>query len=213
MFSGSNLNPFENHAGLLVTWQDKWTKRWHVEPPSVPSLPDGLQSKVVQQHLANFQLWHAEDSARAPEATDQDLASIKRFIDQTNQRRNDLAEQCDALLLAELAQKNLPNPQSEIHSESPGLMIDRLSILSLKLFHTEEEIARTDAATAHKVRNQERLRLLTEQRSDLAGALGRLWEQVLQGQRRFKIYRQLKMYNDPTLNPAVYGARPADSSS
>ena len=166
----------------------------------------------MEQHLTNFELWHAEDSVRAPGVSDRELARIKRLIDATNQRRNDLAEQCDALLLQQLALQNLPAPAAELHSESPGLMIDRLSILSLKLFHTRQEIERAAAPPGHTLLNRERLLILGEQRDDLAGALDRLWRQVLDGERRFKLYRQLKMYNDPALNPAVYASRASSSS-
>jgi hypothetical protein len=84
------------------------------------------------------------------------------------------------------------------------MILDRLSILALKIFHTREETLRPDAAENHIRRNRERLRLLEEQRSDLAGCLDQLWAQITRGERRFKLYRQLKMYNDPSLNPAVY---------
>jgi hypothetical protein len=167
----------------------------------------GFERTVAEQHLANFELWHAEDMARTPEASDQDLAQIKRFIDRANQRRNDLSEQCDVFLLNFLGPQNLPSPDAELHSESPGLILDRLSILSLKLFHTHEEIDRPGAPPGHRERNLQRLEILVEQRDDLAGALDRLWQQVMDRQRRFKLYRQLKMYNDPALNPAVYSAR------
>ncbi len=116
------------------------------------------------------------------------------------------------LLLAGLIELSLPAPDAELHSESPGLMIDRLSILSLKLFHTRQEMERSGAPPGHTAFNRERLAILREQRDDLAGALDRLWQQVLAGQRRFKLYRQLKMYNDPALNPAVYASRSSFSS-
>jgi hypothetical protein len=129
---------------------------------------------------------------------------VKRRIDATNQRRNDLSEQIDQMLLDSLAAEGLPSAEAALHSESPGLMIDRLSILALKLFHTGEEMGREDAPEGHAARNRERLAILTEQRDDLAECLVRLWEETLAGTRRFKLYRQLKMYNDPALNPAVY---------
>ena len=97
------------------------------------------------------------------------------------------------------------NAEAPLHSETPGLMIDRLSILALKIYHTREEANRTTATQSHRQRNANRLALLEEQREDLAGCLDVLWEQVLKGQRRFKLYRQMKMYNDPELNPAMYG--------
>lgn len=184
---------------------DDRTALWHAEPPSLPQESHGaFLDTVIAQHLANFELWHAEDQARAPQATDHDIAQIKHAIDRINQRRNDLAEQCDILLLDHLQALDLPNPKAELHSESPGLIIDRLSILALKLFHTAEEMERDNAPAGHAQRNLERHRILTEQRNDLIRCLDRLWQQTLAGQRGFKLYRQLKMYNDPALNPSVY---------
>jgi hypothetical protein len=98
----------------------------------------------------------------------------------------------------------LPASAADLHSESPGLIVDRLSILSLKIFHTREEAERADAPEGHRERNSERLAILEEQRADLAGCLEALWQETLAGTRRFKLYRQLKMYNDPSLNPAIY---------
>jgi len=185
------------HDRLTVLWHREAMETWL--PPK-----DKLLSLVARQHLANFELWHTEDEARTPNATDADLARVKRRIDATNQRRNDLSEQIDGILLEQLAREALPNPAANLNSESPGLMIDRLSILALKLFHTREEMERKDAPEGHKERNEERLAILVEQRDDLAGCLSCLWNEVIAGTRRFKLYRQLKMYNDPSLNPAVY---------
>jgi hypothetical protein len=164
---------------------------------------DGLMALTMAQHRANFELWHEEDKARAPEVTDAEIARVKRSIDGLNQRRNDLVEKMDAWLIERLEQ----NAAAPLNSETPGLMIDRLSILALKIYHTREEIERTGATEAHRRRNQDRMALLVEQRDDLAGCLDALWAEVLEGTRRFKLYRQLKMYNDPELNPAVYGAK------
>src|SRR5271154_5991646 len=194
-------------ASQVTSLHDRCTAAWHQEIPAVAASLAGFERTVAEQHLANFELWHAEDEARTPEASDHDLARIKRFIDRANQRRNDLSEQCDVFLLNFLSQQDLPDPGAELHSESPGLILDRLSILSLKLFHTREEVDRAGAPAGHGERNLQRLRILVEQRDDLAGALDRLWQQVLAGRRRFKLYRQLKMYNDPALNPAVYRPR------
>ncbi len=159
---------------------------------------------VARQHRANFDLWHIEDEARTPGATDAELAGAKRRIDRTNQHRNDLAEELDRTLLHWLAAQGLPNADAALHSESPGLMIDRLSILALKIYHTREEAERQDAPVGHAERNQDRLAVLAEQRSDLAGCLDELWHETLAGKRKFKLYRQLKMYNDPSLNPSIY---------
>jgi Protein of unknown function (DUF4254) len=191
----------------ITSLHDRCTRAWHVETPAVPASLAGFERVVAEQHLANFELWHAEDAARSPGATDQDIACVKRLIDSVNQRRNDLTEQCDRLLLDFLNRQNLPANGAELHSESPGLILDRLSILSLKVFHTQEEIDRREAPPGHSERNRERLCVLVEQRGDLASSLDRLWQQVLNRQRAFKLYRQLKMYNDPALNPAVYGSK------
>jgi hypothetical protein len=180
-----------------------------------PSGPEGCSSEdlrpdsawlalVRRQHQANFALWHIEDEARAPNATDAELAEVKRRVDRTNQLRNDLVEELDRALLAWLEPQGLPRAAAPLNSESPGLMIDRLSILSLKIYHTREEATRADAPPEHAARNRERLAILHEQRADLAACLDVLWCETLVGTRRFKLYRQLKMYNDPSLNPAIY---------
>jgi Protein of unknown function (DUF4254) len=193
---------------------DQLTVRWHQEPfETWPPPADAWTSLVARQHLANFELWHTEDAARTPGATDADLARVKRRIDETNQRRNDLSEQIDLALLDTLAPRGLPNPQAPLHSESPGLMIDRMSILALKIFHTQEEMKRPGAPPGHAERNHLRLEVLVTQRADLAACLDQLWMETLAGTRRFKLYRQLKMYNDPALNPAVYLESPGGKPS
>ncbi len=108
------------------------------------------------------------------------------------------------LLLDFLNRQNLPAAGAELHSESPGLILDRLSILSLKLFHTREEIDRPGAPNGHAERNQERLRILTEQRETWPHRSTGCGSKSSMAERSFKLYRQLKMYNDPALNPAVY---------
>ena len=194
----------------IPSMHDAYTLRWHQEEgaSTIAEVAPEPSQTILAQHRANYELWHTEDRARSPFASQAEVAEVKRLIDRTNQRRNDLTEQIDTLLLAELAPLGLPDHQAELHSESPGLMIDRLSILALKLFHTREELARAGASSnapaGHAERNQARLAVLNEQRDDLASCLNRLWSLVLTGERRFKLYRQLKMYNDPALNPVIY---------
>jgi hypothetical protein len=185
--------------------QDQLTERWHIDSSKqAGSAANDWLEHVARQHRANFDLWHIEDEARTPGATDADLADVKRRIDTTNQLRNDLAEDLDRELLEWLASRQLPNAEAPMHSESPGLIIDRLSILALKIYHTREEAGRRAAPAGHAERNLSRLAILEEQRADLAHCLDAIWRDTLAGRRRFKLYRQLKMYNDPTLNPAIY---------
>jgi len=191
-------------AGEIVRLQEEATRAWH-EPREMPAAASELGALVVEQHRANFDLWHEEDEARDPEATPEKIVGIKKAIDRLNQRRNDLMERIDRKLLAEAGEQRAEAP---LHSETPGMMIDRLSILELKRFHTAEEVARA-AGDEHAQRNRERLAVLKEQRDDLREALDRLWAEVMSGKRRFKLYRQMKMYNDPALNPVLYRTRAA----
>jgi len=193
-------------ADQIVNLHDRETRAWHQAAEAPQPGPDAERLDLVRrQHHANFELWHIEDEARAPGATDAQLADVKRRIDRANQRRNDLAEELERRMLAWLESRSLPNPAAELNSESPGLIIDRLSILALKIHHTREEAGRMNAPAGHAQRNLERLAILEEQRRDLAACLDALWRETLSGTRRFKLYRQLKMYNDPSLNPAIYG--------
>ena len=191
----------------VITMQDELIAIWHIAPDAALSLGDKIGQLIGDQHRANFDLWHTEDEARTPGATDAQIADVKRRIDTTNQKRNDLSEQIDAFLLEVLAEHGLPMENAPLNSESPGLMIDRLSILALKIYHTREEAERTDAPNGHVERNVARLAILEEQRADLALCLDALWKETMSGTRRFKLYRQLKMYNDPSLNPAIYTKR------
>jgi hypothetical protein len=196
-------------AGEIVALQDRLTRLWHEtasgqESSAAVNSGDAWLGLVARQHRANFDLWHIEDEARAPRVSDAELAAVKRRIDQTNQQRNDLTEELDRKLLEWLAARGLLKADAALNSESPGLIIDRLSILALKIFHTREETERKDAPAGHAERNSERLEVLREQRADLAACLDALWQDTVSGVRCFKLYRQMKMYNDPTLNPAIY---------
>ena len=187
-------------SSTILQLHDGPDERWHHDQTFDPG-PDPFAQLILAQHRANFDLWHQEDLARSPEASDATIAQVKHAIDRLNQQRNDLAEQIDAALLLEAAQQN---PAAPLHSETPGLIIDRLSILALKIFHTREETLRESASEEHRMRNRDRLRILLQQRNDLAQCLDHLWAEVLAGQRRFHLYLQMKMYNDPDLNPVLY---------
>jgi len=203
------LLPFQITASQLTAAQDDATAHWHIDVTPLAEASQTPDSLALHLHRANFDLWHEEDKARDPHASAEVIAQEKHNIDRYNQQRNDLVQAFDQLLLDALHTVSLPNAGSPLNSETPGLMLDRLSILALKIYHTREEIDRgqreSNVPAHHAERNQERLAQLEEQREDLAGCLDALWSQVLTGERRFKLYRQLKMYNDPTLNPVLYG--------
>jgi hypothetical protein len=195
-------------AQAITHLHDEATLRWHHEPQwpdaatfAVLSAADPLVPILLDHHRANFDLWHEEDKAREPGVPDSRIAQVKHAIDALNQTRNDLVETIDGSLLDAAGAQN---PASPLHSESPGLILDRLSILALKVFHTAEEAHRLSASKAHHQKNGARLTLLNEQRADLAAGFDQLWREVIAGKRRFKLYRQMKMYNDPDLNPMVY---------
>ncbi len=187
-------------AQRILQLHDGWNATGHGAEDGSPVAAPGLEELVLLQHKANFDLWHEEDRARDPEAPDAEITRVKHSIDGLNQRRNDLMEQIDMALFAKAKQNEAATP----HSETPGLIVDRLSILSLKLFHSLEESVRSDADENHRQRNRERADLLHEQRGDLADALDELWRDIFAGKRRFRLYKQMKMYNDPSLNPVLY---------
>lgn len=205
-------------ARQITELHDKATADWHhVDTPLDPlkskdSQPtaDPLIEVALAHHRANFDLWHEEDKAREPDVSDAYITQVKHAIDAFNQTRNDLVEAMDRALLAAAGTQNSEAP---LQSESPGLIVDRLSILALKIYHTAEEVHRASASEAHHQKNLSRLAFLEEQRNDLANCLDTLWSEVLQGKRRFKLYRQMKMYNDPDLNPMVYAHKAATESS
>jgi hypothetical protein len=179
--------------------QDDANAQWHRNGST--STHTGFVDLVLRQHRANIDVWHLEDEARSPDVPDAAIANVKHAIDRLNQLRNDLVEQIDLALLAEAGEQNEAAP---LHSETPGAIVDRMSILALKLYHMAEEAHRESAGEEHRARNLERLHILEQQRGDLARCLDELWTEILLGKRRFRLYRQMKMYNDPELNPVLY---------
>jgi hypothetical protein len=183
--------------------------RWHEREIDNPY--EGFLELVCRQHQQNFRLWHQEDIARSPEVSNADLAAVKRVIDRLNQQRNDLIERLDDFLIAELSARGAePRGDARLNTETPGSVIDRLSILALRLHHMEEQACRSDASDDHVAKAKARLEILHEQHRDLAGTLRELLDDLFAGRKRLKVYRQFKMYNDPTMNPYLYAAkRPA----
>lgn len=185
-------------------------QQWHRE--EIDNQYEGLLHLVCEQHQRNYLLWHEEDIARSPNVTDEAIAEVKRKIDRLNQQRNDLIERIDLGLISQLdAWGARPRPGARLNTETPGSVIDRLSILALRIYHMEEQSSRDDVDEEHRDMVRAKLEILHEQLRDLSGSLIELLDDIVAGRKRLKVYRQFKMYNDPKLNPYLYAAaqRPA----
>lgn len=177
--------------------------RWHVGPVENPY--EGLLSIVCQQHSYNFRLWHEEDIARSRDVGDAKVAQVKRNIDKFNQQRNDWIEKIDDWVSQYLDENQISADQeATLNTETPGSVIDRLSILSLRIYHLEEQLDRSDVSIEHVKSVEQKLAVCHLQLDDLSGALEQLIGDIHSGCKRHRTYRQFKMYNDPSLNPYLY---------
>ncbi len=147
--------------------------------------------------------WHYEDLIRDPHINPEEALSLKRRIDQSNQDRTDLVENIDAYF-RQYYSKVTPLPDARLNTESPAWAVDRLSILALKIYHMQEQVDRQDATAEHISKCQAKLNVLLEQQADLSLAIDQLLEDIEAGRKYMKVYRQMKMYNDPTTNPVLY---------
>ena len=150
--------------------------------------------------------WHLEDIIRNPAIDPQEALLIKRRIDRSNQDRTDLVELIDSFFLEQYSDVK-PLPDATINTESPAWAIDRLSILVLKIYHMQQEANRPDAEPAHKEQCTKKLAVLLEQQKDLSAAIDQLLDDIQTGRKYMKLYKQMKMYNDPSLNPVLYGKK------
>lgn len=155
-----------------------------------------------ENHSFNYQLWHAEDRARRDDMGYEHVYHAKREIDHCNQQRNNRMEQMDEWLFHAL--NPAPDSSCAVHSETPGMMIDRLSILALKAYHMNIQTTRTDVDDAHRNQCREKLYTIEQQQKQLQQCLHELLEEVVNQTRTFRVYHQFKMYNDPRLNPELY---------
>jgi hypothetical protein len=146
--------------------------------------------------------WHLEDEIRAPDIEDKKVVFLKRWIDRSNQERNDTVEKIDDWFLEQF--KNIkPKSNAKMNSESPAWILDRMSILCLKIYHMEEEVKREDASYEHKEKCKQKLLILLEQQKDLSICYDEYIQDILKGDKIMKVYRQMKMYNDEELNPIL----------
>lgn len=165
-----------------------------------------IESVLYLKNWIDTVQWHLEDIIRNPEIDPVEALAIKRRIDKSNQDRTDLVERIDSYFLEKYASVKV-KPSAVINTESPAWAIDRLSILALKIYHMRNEVERTDVSAEHKTACQKKLDVLLEQREDLSSAIDQLIKDIENGDRYMKVYKQMKMYNDPNLNPILYGKK------
>jgi hypothetical protein len=175
-----------------------------VDTPVInPYSPDTIEHLLYLKNWIDTVQWHLEDIIRNPAIDPVAALAIKRRIDSSNQERTDVVEYIDGYFLDRY--KNvIPQVEASINTESPASAIDRLSILALKIYHMEVEANRPDATEEHKIACRKKLNILLEQRNDLSQAIDELISDIEQGKKYMKVYRQMKMYNDPSLNPVLY---------
>lgn len=193
---------------LCITIFEKSINNYHIKdnvdtPVNNPYPKDKIEQLLYLKNWIDTVQWHLEDIIRNPSIEPVEALAIKRRIDASNQERTDVVEYIDGYFLEQY--KNIiPLKGASINTESPSWAIDRLSILALKIYHMQAEANRTDAPQEHKVACQHKLGILLEQRKDLSLAIDELLKDIEQGNKYMKVYKQMKMYNDPSLNPVLY---------
>ena len=165
-----------------------------------------IESVLYLKNWIDTVQWHLEDIIRNPQIDPVEALAIKRRIDKSNQERTDLVERIDSYFLEKYSNVQV-KPTAVINTESPAWAIDRLSILALKIYHMQQEVLRKDVSSDHITACQKKLDVLLEQRADLSSAIDQLIQDIENGDRYMKVYKQMKMYNDPNLNPVLYGKK------
>lgn len=179
----------------------------HVDTPINNPYP--FQSIEYYLYLKNWidtVQWHFEDIIRDPNIDPAEALILKRRIDKSNQDRTDLVELIDSYFLDKYKEIAVLE-DATINTESPAWAIDRLSILALKIYHMQQEVNRTDTTPEHHDQCQTKLNILLEQQKDLSTAIEQLINDIEAGRKYMKVYKQMKMYNDPNLNPVLYGKK------
>ena len=176
------------------------------QPFSNPYDTDKIEHLLYRKNWIDTVQWHYEDIIRDPDIVPSAALELKRKIDASNQDRTDLVEYIDSYFLKKYQSVQVLD-NATINTESPAWAIDRLSILALKIYHMREEVQRTDASEAHIAKCQAKLGILLEQKQDLSTAIDQLLEDIAEGKKYMKVYKQMKMYNDDELNPVLRGQK------
>ena len=190
---------------------DKAIKDYHVTdnvdtPINNPYECDSIENRLYLKCWIDTVQWHFEDIIRDPNIDPAEALILKRRIDRSNQDRTDLVEQIDTYFRQKYSEIK-PLEEARLNTESPAWAIDRLSILALKIYHMAEQVARNDASEEHLAKCAQKLEVLKEQQVDLSTAIDQLLEDIETGRKYMKVYRQMKMYNDPATNPVLYGKK------
>ena len=172
-------------------------------PINNPYDRDSIENRLYLKCWIDTVQWHFEDIIRDPHIDPAEALSLKRRIDRSNQDRTDLVEQIDSYFRQYFSDVK-PLPDATINTESPAWAVDRLSILALKIYHMREQVERTDASEEHIAKCKAKLAVLEEQQRDLSTAIQQLLDDIKAGRKYMKVYRQMKMYNDPETNPVLY---------
>lgn len=175
-------------------------------PISNPYPEGSVEATLYAKNWIDAVQWHLEDIIRDPEIDPVEALALKRRIDSSNQDRTDMVEQLDSYLRDVQFKDVNPLPGATINTESPAWALDRLSILALKIWHMREQAQRNDATAEHIAKCGAKLEVLQEQQKDLTEAIDALFDDIAAGRKYMKVYRQMKMYNDPATNPVLYAA-------
>ena len=173
------------------------------QPINNPFPKDSFDHLIYLKNWIDTVQWHYEDLIRDPNLDPVEGMQLKRQIDASNQHRTDVVEKIDDWFLL-LFKKVVVRPNAKINTESPAWVLDRLSILALKIYHMEEQALRPDTSDNHKQVHQNKLNVLLEQQKDLSESFDHLIDELKQGDKVMKVYRQMKLYNDPETNPVLY---------
>ena len=200
MFTETANEIFNRAIGDYHRWDDV------DHPIENPYEPGSLEHLLYHKNWIDTVQWHLEDIFRDPQIDPVAALAIKRRIDKSNQDRTDMVEYIDSYLLDKYRDVE-PRPDARLNTETPAWAIDRLSILALKIYHMAREAERTDVGEAHRAACRKKLDVLLAQQVDLSGAIEELIGDIEAGRKYMKTYKQMKMYNDPALNPVLYGQK------